>query len=246
MRCLSYEGGKFVEGIAVQKWAAKWLDRVTKELKTGTEKSVVAVGLDGGLGSASRQQRLSLCDRMTPEVKDGRVFEGHPVEIPAAQSGRLAFTVLRKVTAETRWNHATLMRVLTRIEFSALAGMSVQPWGGKVELAAHEHDSQLLISGTIGPWDDVLLVLYPGDVVKVTAGVGRPAETAIVNDLHRGINATPWAEYEAQRKHRAELLAKLGVATERFGNAVEKLAAATAPEPAAASTPATPRTKDAT
>lgn len=231
MRCLSYEGGKFVEGIVVTKWAAKWLDRATKELKTGPEKVVVAAGLDGGPGSVSRQQRLSLCDRTTPEIVDGRILEAHPARIPA-QGGHPEFTVLRKVGAGTRWDHGALVRVATRIEFQASAGVTVKPWGGKVELVARESGSSILVSGTIGPWDDVLVVLYPGDAVKVEAGIGRPDETAIVNDLHRGVIAIPWAEYEA------ELLAKLKATTERL----EKVAA----DPAREHHLDLPRTESAT
>lgn len=203
MRCLSYEGGRFVEGIAVTKWVAKWLDRATKELKTGTEKIVVAVGLDGGPGSASRQQRLSLCDRWAPEVKDGYIFEAHPAEIPK-QGEHPAFKVLRKVGEERRWDHGTLVRVATRIEFQAPTGTPVKPWGGKVELVAHGNGSTMLVSGTVGPWDDALVVLYPGDVIKVTAGIGLPSETAIMNDLHRGVVAIPWSEHEAQQSAKAK------------------------------------------
>ncbi len=199
MRCLTYEGGKFVDWIMVTKWAAKYKDRATQNLVTGPEKEVVAVGLDGGLGSASRQQRLSLCTEAPPAVTEGRILEAHPAEICPRDGGKSKFTVLRKVGAGTRWDHGALVRVSTRIEFQAPAGISVRPWGGKVALAANKNGSSFLILGTTGPWDDALVVLYPGDALNVKAGIGYPTETAIVNDLKSGVIAIAWGEWEKRQ-----------------------------------------------
>ena len=159
MKCYTFSGGRVSDGIAVR-----------EDSKFGP---VVFLGKEG------RSRRITLREdslwpsfRPNPaEVKDGRVYKAYPVKI-TINRGRGGTDKEKSFYVLAKQNIGEDQRVLVRIDTSCwvYTRNSVGNW----KVVKPEPEPQNVvgygvhgIAGRIGNWDDGLVIMFPGDVIRV-------------------------------------------------------------------------------
>lgn len=179
MKCFTFHHRVLSPGIAVQ-----------SDNRMGI---VVYLGEEG---RGRRYQKVGLFHRSPAEVVDGRVFEAHPVKftLPATEGKpeRVFWTLAMPTNDEDQ-------RVLVRVNTSQVYTRdSVGGWSGvkgkpPTLIVGHGAHGD---AGRIGTWDDGLVLMSPGDVLRVKpeGGYKTPAFALIYDE--KGLRSMPFEDYE--------------------------------------------------
>lgn len=178
MRCFNWNGGKISEGLSLQ-----------------ADDRLGPVVFLGEAGRGRRYEKIALGRRNPAEVVDGRVLAAYPVKITLPARGgkpEKAFFVLERPRSQ---DDRVLVRVSTRWCYTKNSVGSWSTVAGSPEnlvVAYGAHGD----AGRIGNWDDGLVVMKPGDVLKVRPEGGHKTEPwAIWLEEGRPLTAT-WKDYE--------------------------------------------------
>jgi len=159
MKCYTFSSGRVSEGIAVHEDSNLGL--------------VVSLGEEG---RGRRYEKVGLFRKNPAEVKDGRIYEAHPVKVTINRGTdkEKSFYVLAKPNNGSE-------RVLVRI--------NVGNW-----------DDGLVImsSGDVIRWDDSPVIMYPGDVIRVINPEGgyKTNPYALFYNSEKGLQCMPFEDYE--------------------------------------------------
>lgn len=180
MKCFTFSGGRVSEGIGVL-----------------TDSKLGLVVFLGEEGRGRRYEKVGLFRKNPAEVKDGRVYEAHPVRITINRGTEQekSFYVLAKpdngkdqrvlVRVNTYW-------VYTRNTAGSWKAVKGAPQNMVVGYGAHG------IAGRIGNWDDGLVLMSPGDVIHVRPEGGHKTEPyALFYDTEKGVQCMPFKDYES-------------------------------------------------
>lgn len=150
----------------------------------------------GESGRGRRYEKIGLARRNPAEVLDGRVLEAQPVKItlpPKDGKPEKIFFILEKSTAATT-------NVLVRINSY---GGYVRGGAGGWQTAVGQPETVVKAygafgdAGRVGNWDDGLVVMHPGDVIKIhpsrTWGYG---DSALWLDESGQLQTASWQDYE--------------------------------------------------
>lgn len=186
MKCLTWTTSGLSAGLQVQ----------TDE-KLGR---IVFLGEDG---RGRRYEKVGLSRRNPADIENGRVMNANPVKIVLpAKDGKpeKSFCVLERPTAEIK-------NALVRI--NSYGGYVRGGQGGWKNITGK---SETLVSGygafgdagRIGNWDDGLVVIHPGDVVKIHPSCAN-SDSVIWMDEIGQIQTASWQDYETiMAIHKAE------------------------------------------
>lgn len=179
MKCYTFSGGRVSKGIAVR-----------EDSKLGL---VVFLGEEG---RGRRYEKVGLFRKNPAEVKDGRVYKAHPVKITinrGTDRERSFFTLAEPnngndrrvlVRINTQW-------VYTRNTAGSWKAVKGEPQDLVVGYGAHG------IAGRIGNWDDGLVLMSPGDVIRVKPEGGYKTKPyALFYDSKKGLQCMPFEDYE--------------------------------------------------
>ncbi len=177
MRCYTWSGGELREGLAL-----------TQDDRLGP------VVFLGEAGRGRRYEKVALGRRAPAEVINGRVLDAHPAKItlpPRDGKPEKSFYVLEK--PRQHGGDAVLVRVYTYTSYIR---------GGRGCWRRIAGEPMTLISGygafgaagRVGSWDDGLIVLRHGDVLRVSPSRGQHSY-ALWLEAGRPVTAT-WQDYE--------------------------------------------------
>lgn len=176
MRCFTFSCGKLQEGLAL-----------TNDERLG---QVVFLGEDG---RGRRFEKVALGRRNPADVVNGRVIEAQPVKITLpARDGKpeKVFYVLEK---PANGEGELLVRVYTYTAYIRGGRGYWQTVAGKPETLVSGYGA-FGDAGRIGNWDDGLIVLRPGDVLRVYPSRGDSSALWVGAD-GRPVT-TSWKDFE--------------------------------------------------
>ena len=178
VKLFTWSGGKITKGISVQ-----------KDKKLGT-----AICL-GEMGHARRYEKVGLFRRNPPEVKSGKVYEAHPLKMTAyhEMGRRRFFYVLEK--PENDRDERVLIRVDTRWLYTKNSGGWCETEKGNPETLVTGYGAYGII-GQDGHWDELLVVMNPGDILKVKPEGGHRTKFFAILYKEDGLHTMPFEEYE--------------------------------------------------
>lgn len=196
MKTFTFSKGTLTEGI-----------RLTDDPK-GKLGKVVFLGEEG---RGRRYERVGLKKNSPPQVVDGKVLAAEPTQITLrrGQPDEFSFWVLSAPTAET---DAVLVRIRTEGTYTRDSHGGWRTVEGKPETviagSGAETDSARLCS-----WRDGLVVMRPGDVLKITLAGGHKFKSfALFFDAEDRLTASFFEDWEAGRA--AEKLARAAADSE--------------------------------
>lgn len=180
MRCFTFDGGKVSVGL-----------NLTTDPKLG---QVVFLGESG---RGRHYEKVALCRRNPAEVVSGKVIEANPKKITLeAKEGKpeKSFYVLEKprngddgrvlVRVNTSWCY-------TKNSCGSWSTVEGQPETLIVGFGAHGD------AGRIGNWDDGLVVMRPGDVLKVRPEGGHKTQPWALWVNEKGeVETVTWKDWE--------------------------------------------------
>lgn len=177
MKCFTWNGGEICQGLAL-----------TQDERLG---QVLFLGENG---RGRRYEKVALGRRNPAEVVNGRVLDAHPVKICLpAKDGKpeKAFYVLEKPRNGN--GNAVLVRVYTFTSY-------IRDGQGRWRVVAGKPET--LVSGfgafgdagRVGNWDDGLVLMRPGDVLRVYPSRGQHSY-ALWLDGGKPVTTT-WRDYE--------------------------------------------------
>lgn len=159
MKCYTWDSGKILEGIALK----------------NDEKLGLVVFL-GEEGRGRRYEKVSLGRHRSAEAVNGKVMEANPVKITLpAKDGKpeKVFYVLEKPRSE---DGRVLVRVNTSWCYTKHSGGGWSTLAGTPETLIKGYGAHGL-AGRIGNWDDGLVSMRPGDVLRVKPEGGHKVDS---------------------------------------------------------------------
>lgn len=179
MRCFTWKGGRLSEGIAL-----------TTDPRLGP---VVFLGEEG---RGRRYEKVALGRGNPPPVVDGKVMsvETRKITVPARDGKpERAFFVLEKSASEA----GVLVRVNTLTSYVRGGSGRWRVNAGKPEVIVSGYGA-FGDAGRIGNWDDGLVAMRPGDVLKVMPSreLGGVDSFALWVDESGLPQTATWGEYE--------------------------------------------------
>jgi hypothetical protein len=149
----------------------------------------------GEEGRGRRYEKISLARREPAVLKDGRIYEAHPLRITVgkAENEKSFFVLARPRNPQ---DPRALVRVCTCACYTRHShGYWEAVKGNPITIvAAHGAHGD---AGRLGTWDDGLVLMTPGDVLKVQPEGGyKTRPYAIIMDLQKGLSICPFADYE--------------------------------------------------
>jgi hypothetical protein len=175
MKCFIWQSGSVSQGFAL-----------TSDERLG---QVLILGENG---RGRRYEKVALGKRNPAEVINGRVLEAHPMKITLpAKDGKpeKAFYVLEK---PRNGGDEVLVRVYTYTSYIRGGQGCWRIIAGKPETLVSGYGA-FGDAGRIGNWDDGLVVMRPGDVLKVFPS--RGTEHALWLENGKPVTTT-WKDYE--------------------------------------------------
>lgn len=149
----------------------------------------------GEEGRGRRYEKIAFGKRNPAEVVNGRVLEAHPMKItlPAKdQKPEKSFWVLEK--SEAADGDAVLVRIYTLTSYMRGASGRYEVVSGQPETLIAGHGA-FGDAGRIGTWADGLVVIKPGDVLRIFPSRGDHSYALWLDDNVVLVTAT-WQEYE--------------------------------------------------
>ena len=181
MRCFTWSGGNVVPGIGL-----KADERLGQVVFLGEE------------GRGRRYEKVALDRRAPAEMANGRVLEAHPrkVTLPAKDGKpEKTFYVLQ---APTHCNESVLIRVdtswcYTKGTTGAWSTLAGTPETLIMGYGAHGD------AGRIGSWDDGLVVMKPGDILRVRPEGGHKTKPYVLWIEHGAPTTATQQDYEVMQ-----------------------------------------------
>lgn len=155
----------------------------------------------GEFGRGRRYEKVGLLRKDPAEIIDGKILEAHPVKITVNRGTdkERSFFVLAKPNAEQEKDKRVLVRIDTSYTYTrGTAGGWKTKAGSPQELikgyGAHG------IAGRIGNWDDGLVLVAPGDVLRIKPEGGyKSSAYALFFDENGELATMVWEDYEAMQ-----------------------------------------------
>ena len=185
MKCFTWRRGEISEGIAV----------------SDTDADVVILGDKGRYC-----KRVRLFPKNPAEVHDGLIHKAHPIK-GAAELATEDFYVLAKPD-NGEGERRTLIRILT--EWTRTRSTM-----GVWEIASGSPKELVIGTGfrgcsrRVGSWRDGLVLMSPGDVIKVVPEGGYKTETFALFYDESGVQSVPFGDYIATKNIEIEKCLKL-------------------------------------
>ena len=154
----------------------------------------------GEEGRGRHYEKIAL-DRHRPAVVEGgRVLDAHPRKVtlpPKDGKAEKVFYVLERPQPGTPADKAVLVRIDTGTGYVRNAAGRWTAAAGKPEELISGHGA-FGDAGRVGGWKDSLVVMRPGDVIRVypTTAVGGVAAFALWVDESGTPKTAPWHQYE--------------------------------------------------
>jgi len=180
MRCFSWSCGSLVSGLSLQ-----------------NDERLGAVVFLGEEGRGRRYEKVALDRRSPAKVEAGRVIEAHPrkVTLPARDGKPEKVFFVLESSRQDGW------KVLVRIRtYSAYVRGGSGGWRtveGSPETVVSGHGA-FGDAGRVGSWADGLVVMRPGDVLKVwpSRSIDGVSEFALWVDEDGNPKTATWREFE--------------------------------------------------
>lgn len=148
----------------------------------------------GETGRGRRFEKISLSRRNPAEVQNGKVQEAvlAPVTLNKGTEREFTFQTLEKSTQATE---AFLVRINTEGTYTKYCSGTYRTVTGKPETLINAYGAYG-IAGRIGNWDDGLVVMRPGDVIKVTLSGGSKLTPYAIAYTAKGLEAFDFSDWE--------------------------------------------------
>ena len=179
MKCYTFSGGSLSEGISVAE----------------DERLGMVVFL-GEQGRGRRYEKVGLFRKNPAEVKDGKVNEAHPVKITINRGTdrERSFFVLAK--SNNGKDQRVLVRISTRWCYTRNTAGSWSAVKGEPQNLVSGYGAHGA-AGRIGNWDDGLVLMSPGDVIRVKPEGGHKTRPyALFCDEGGGPQCMSYEDYE--------------------------------------------------
>ena len=180
MKCFTVNGERLHAGIYT-----------TKDEKLGT------VVFLGEAGRGRQYQKVALFRKAPAEVdKDGRIFDAHPIKItPDKTIEDRFFYALAKPNNNT--DNRVLVRIDTGVVYTRGSNGHWSTKAGEPITLIKGYGAHGL-AGRTASWDDGLVVMKPGDVVRVVPDGGHKTGIyALFFNQSGTLSFMPWNDYEA-------------------------------------------------
>lgn len=191
MKCYTWSGTKVEMGIAM-----------ISDPKLG---QVIFLGEEG---RGRRYEKVALGKRNPAEVVGGRVMNAVPQKIALpARDGKPEKTFYVLERPRNGNGHQALVRVSTQWCYTKNSAGRWETVAGKPETIVSGHGAHG-IAGRIGNWDDGLILMSPGDLLKIKPEGGHKTEAfALWSDESGTLQTASWQDYEnLQAVSKAEAL----------------------------------------
>src|SRR6266550_6777041 len=172
------------------------LGKITRGLELVADERLGQVVFLGESCPGQRYEKVALARRNPAEVTDGKVLEAKPVGITLpARDGKLEkkFYVLERPSGP---DNAVLMRVNTRWVCTRDTGGGWSRVEGSPEDLVSGHGAHG-DAGRIGSWADGLVIMHPGDVLRIRPEGGHKVQQWALWLEDGEPKTLPWSEYEA-------------------------------------------------
>ena len=179
MKAYTWIGGGIEDGIAVQ-----------KDERFGP---VVFLGEEG---RGRRYEKVGLFRKNPAEVQGDRVHSAHPVKITVRRGTEKEQSFFTLAKPRDARDNRTLVRIDTSWVYTrGTTGRWEAVRGNPEDLVAGygAHGA----AGRIGSWDDGLIVMSPGDVVRVKPEGGHKTQAFALICSEDGVETMPFEEYES-------------------------------------------------
>lgn len=151
----------------------------------------------GEEGRGRRYAKVGLFRRNPAQVgKDGLIHDAHPVKIiiNKGTDKEKEFYVLAK---PDKTDHRILVRINTSAVYTRNTVGKWQTISGNPETIVSGYGAHGE-AGRIGNWDDGLVIMHPGDVIRVKPEGGhKTSPYALFYSADNGLQTMAWDEYEA-------------------------------------------------
>lgn len=152
----------------------------------------------GEAGRGRRYEKVALSRKNPPEVRDNKVFAAEPVKIvvPARDNKpEQIFWVLSK--PQKSEDGSVLVRINTKCTYTRDTSGNWKTITGNPETVVSGYGAYGL-AGRIGSWDDGLVIMRPGDVLRVKRSGGhKNRPDALYFNAEGTLNSMDFEEWQA-------------------------------------------------
>ena len=178
MKCFTWEYGQLTPGIQVE--------------KDGALGTVVALGEDGR-GGGRYHEKVELFRKNPPDIKDGAIFDAHPVKITTDLEQDRHYYLLAKPEEE---DHRSLVRIITRWTYACRTHGRWKSIKGNPEDLVVGCGAHGIVIRRNATWYDGLVLFSPGDAVCVKPeGAHEIERYALFYDEENGMQSEFFSAY---------------------------------------------------
>ncbi len=178
MKCFTWEYGQLTTGIQVE--------------RDGSLGIIVSLGQDGR-GAGNYQEKVELLRKNPPEIKEGAIFDAHPVKITANLEQDRYFYMLAKPTEP---DPRFIVRILTRWVYAYRTHGKWRTIKGNPEDLVVGCGTDDIVIRQNPTWYDGIVLFSPGDAVRVKPeGAHENEKYALVCD-EDGMHDLFFGEYK--------------------------------------------------
>ena len=164
MKCYTWELGEVTSGIQVE-----------EDENLGI---VIPLGSEGR-GGGRYLEKVELFQKDPPEIKEGRIFDAHPVKIVTELEKHKHYHKLAKPPDSSN-NGRILVRINTRWVFTRGTHGKWESLAGSPKDLMVGYGSRDIVTQRSATWSDGLILLSPGDAVCITPEGGYKVELYVV------------------------------------------------------------------